>query len=132
VHYTNDKLTLLSPSKARGRVFDHGLEEYLVSAEAIKRIDADVHRKKFLKCGDDFCEFINYIAFWISGDMNQLEADLKDPLDPHSQNIFTKVHFSDIAYALLLCIVKELYWKEGLVRIATNKRGPSNPPSLLK
>ena len=62
-------------------MFDHGVEEYLGLAEAMRRIDADtdVPKEKFFKRGNMFYEFVHVIAYRVNGDMSSWRTTSRTP-----------------------------------------------------
>ena len=103
-------------------MFDHGLGEFCGSIKEIKEgITPQVIKDKF-KGNEEFCKFVHKFCYRISGDMADLERDLKDKASKASINIFSVVHPSNIAYGILIFHVKEACWREAIKQRRAAKR----------
>ena len=112
---------VICPPTAKGKVFNHGLDEFLENEGTIRRIDANVLRERFIN-NDDFAMFVHEYAWRISHDYVDLETALKDSTSQEAQNLVKCTSYSNISYALLICIVKEGGWKDLLAASDAEKR----------
>lgn len=99
------------------------MEEYLEDKETVKTIDADVLRRVLLGRPLEFCEFTRYFAWIINHKSSTLKTALKNPNSSLSQNIFDGMDKSDIAYALLLQVIKREVWLKRLKKRDDSRKG---------
>lgn len=107
--------TMLSSARiisAGKSIFDHGLEEYLENKASVKTIDTQVLKDLVLSRPLEFCAFVHDFAWRINGDSYDLKTQLRDTRSKESTNLFRCIEMSDIAYALLLLVIKRNGWIE--------------------
>ena len=72
-----------------------------------------------------FMRFVHIYASRVSNTWAEVQKKLRDPNNPYSKNLLQEIGESDIAYALLLFVIKKDVWTENKsIRAAQKSKAP--------